>query len=57
MDAGAGRRRHGSRSDRKEVQGMVRVLRQRYGLDKRKGAGREDAVEGKNDAEQVGFAW
>ena len=44
---------------RKEVQGMVRVLQQRYGLTRREDAntGQEkpDAVQ--HDAEQVGFAW
>ena len=44
---------------RKEVQGMVRVLQQRYGLTKREDA--EDADDANEmvvkDPEQVGFAW
>jgi DNA repair photolyase len=41
---------------RKEVQGMVRVLQQRYGLTRREDAGEKpDAVQ--HEAEQVGFAW
>jgi DNA repair photolyase len=43
---------------RKEVQGMVRALQQRYGLHKRKEADAEHASEAASpDAEQVGFAW
>ena len=43
---------------RKEVQGMVRALQQRYGVDKRKEAVTEHASStASNDAEQVGFAW
>jgi DNA repair photolyase len=41
---------------RKEVQGMVRVLQQRYGLTRREDADEKpDAV--RQEAEQVGFAW
>ncbi len=42
---------------RKQVQGMVRVLQDRYGLTKRENAVRETLAEGTNGAEQVGFAW
>ena len=43
---------------RKEVQGLVRALQERYGLDKRKEADAEHAsTTASNDAEQVGFAW
>jgi len=44
-------------SYRKEIQGMVRVLQDRYGVPRRSGA--EDAPEPERapEAEQVGFAW
>jgi hypothetical protein len=42
---------------RKEVQGLVRALQERYGLTKRGAASREDVVEEQAEAEQVGFAW
>lgn len=43
---------------RKQVQGMIRVLQDRYGLLKRKGADTEHtSAAAPNDAEQVGFAW
>jgi len=43
---------------RKEVQGMVRALQSRYGLDKRKEADAEhSSAAAPPDAEQVGFAW
>src|SRR2546426_5136344 len=42
---------------RKQVQGMVRVLQDRYGLTKRENVLRETLAEGTNGAEQVGFAW
>jgi DNA repair photolyase len=42
---------------RKEVQGMVRVLQERYGLNKREGASKPREVVGKPEATQVGFAW
>ena len=43
---------------RKEVQGMVRVLQERYGLNKRRpaAAGREEITDA-DEPEQVGFAW
>ena len=46
-------------SYRKEVQGMVRVLQQRYGLTRRQDANTAAAAEpeGIRDPEQVGFAW
>jgi DNA repair photolyase len=46
-------------SYRKEVQGMVRVLQQRYGLTRREDANTAAAAEpeGIKDPEQVGFAW
>src|SRR3989449_5782981 len=42
---------------RKQVQGMVRLLQDRYGLTKRENVLRETLAEGTNGAEQVGFAW
>ena len=43
---------------RKEVQAMVRVLQERYGLRKRHEAGAEhDPVKAPPESEQVGFAW
>jgi DNA repair photolyase len=43
---------------RKQVQGMVRVLQDRYGLSKRKEANAEHASpETPPESEQVGFAW
>ena len=43
---------------RKQVQGMVRVLQDRYGLNKRKDADAEHASrEASSESEQVGFAW
>jgi DNA repair photolyase len=52
------RKKYPPDSYRKEVQAMVRVLQQRYGLTKREDAteteARPDAVSG---PEQVGFAW
>jgi DNA repair photolyase len=44
-------------SYRREVQAMVRVLQQRYGLTKREDANREKPVEAPTEEEQVGFAW
>jgi DNA repair photolyase len=42
---------------RKEVQGMVRALQERYGLTKPDRSEPEDPVEDRSDAEQVGFQW
>ena len=42
---------------RKEVQGLVRALQERYGLTRRGEANPEDVVEAPGEAEQVGFAW
>ena len=42
---------------RKEVQGMVRVLQQRYGLTKREAANTTERREEHEDATQVGFSW
>jgi hypothetical protein len=44
---------------RKQVQGMVRVLQERYGLNTRKEADAEgaSAAASSPDGEQVGFAW
>jgi hypothetical protein len=43
---------------RKEVQGMVAVLQDRYGVRKRKEADAEHmSAAAPNEAEQVGFAW
>ena len=41
---------------RKEVQGMVKVLQARYGLNKRERAPEAEAPGGQEPA-QVGFAW
>jgi hypothetical protein len=41
---------------RKQIQGMVRLLQDRYGLSKRQGPD-EPAVKAPQEAEQVGFAW
>ena len=41
---------------RKEVQGMVRVLQQRYGLTRREDVN-EKPDDVQREAEQVGFAW
>jgi DNA repair photolyase len=42
---------------RKEVQGMVRMLQQRYGLTRREDATQAAVEDQKNEPEQVGFAW
>src|SRR6266545_2420464 len=42
---------------RKEVQGLVRALQERYGLTKRGEANPEEVAEEQSEAEQVGFAW
>ncbi len=43
---------------RKEVQGMVRALQQRYGLTRREEAGAKETADTEpRDPEQVGFAW
>jgi DNA repair photolyase len=43
---------------RKQVQGMVRVLQQRYGLTRREDADEKEEPDSvQRDAEQVGFAW
>jgi DNA repair photolyase len=42
---------------RKEVQAMVRVLQQRYGLVRREDANRAEVMEEANEPEQVGFRW
>ena len=42
---------------RKEVQGMVRVLQERYGLTRREDANRTEVTEETTEPEQVGFAW
>jgi DNA repair photolyase len=43
---------------RKQVQGMVRVLQERYGVDTRKAAGAQQAPSAaSSESEQVGFAW
>ena len=43
---------------RKEVQGMVRALQTRYGLDTRKKADAEHtSAAASQELEQVGFAW
>jgi DNA repair photolyase len=47
-------RKHAPQEYRKQVQGMVRVLQQRYGLTGRE---REPHREESREAEQVGFAW
>ena len=50
-------RKYAPQEYRKQVQGMVRVLQQRYGLSKREDARPVGAIEDRNEAEQVGFAW
>ena len=50
-------RKYAPQEYRTQVQGMVRLLQQRYGLGTRKDSRRVDAGEVRNDAEQVGFAW
>jgi DNA repair photolyase len=42
---------------RQELQGMVRVLQERYGLSRRETAGGPDAPEDTTGPEQAGFAW
>jgi DNA repair photolyase len=43
---------------RNEIKGMVRILQERYGLDKRQAAEQADPEKPKTfDPEQVGFAW
>jgi len=42
---------------RKQIQGMVRLLQDRYGLSKRQGPDDEPAAKVPREAEQVGFAW
>jgi DNA repair photolyase len=42
---------------RKQIQGMVRLLQDRYGLSKRQAPDDEPAVRAPQEAEQVGFAW
>lgn len=42
---------------RKEVQGMVRLLQDRYGLARREEATAEPAAVSPREAEQVGFSW
>jgi DNA repair photolyase len=42
---------------RKEVQGMVRVLQDRYGVSRREGAAETPAPEQLQEPEQVGFSW
>jgi len=42
---------------RREVQGMVRMLQQRYGLDHRDDRPREGAPSTTTQPEQVGFRW
>jgi DNA repair photolyase len=51
-------RKHPPDAYRKEVQGMVRVLQERYGLQKRERAAAEDTSEAAPvDPEQAAFAW
>jgi hypothetical protein len=51
-------RKYPSDAYRKEIKGMVRVLQQRYGLEKRAEAQEKtDAPPTIVDPEQVGFAW
>ena len=51
-------RKYAPEGYRKEVQGMVRALQERYGLNKRRAADDEEpSAEASEDAEQVGFAW
>ena len=42
---------------RKELQGMVRMLQERYGLSRRDTAGGTDGSGEATEPEQVGFAW
>ena len=42
---------------RKEVQGMVRILQERYGLSRREGAEDTPEAERPPEPEQVGFSW
>src|SRR5207248_11639986 len=42
---------------RRQVQGMIRVLQERYGLNRRENAVRENRDDQPREAEQVGFAW
>ena len=42
---------------RKEVQGLVRALQERYGLTTRENANPEQVVNEKIEEEQVGFSW
>ena len=42
---------------RKQVQGMVRALQQRYNVSQRGDAGRDSPADETGTAEQVGFAW
>jgi DNA repair photolyase len=50
-------RKYAPEEYRRQVQGMIRVLQQRYGLTTREGAGREIGPDDQADATQVGFAW
>jgi DNA repair photolyase len=50
-------RKYAPQEYRKQVQGMVRVLQERYGLSKRGDPNPVGAAEEKNEAEQVGFAF
>ncbi len=50
-------RKYAPQEYRRQVQGMVRVLQERYGLSKREDPNPAGAVEEKNEAEQVGFAF
>lgn len=50
-------RKYAPQEYRKQVQGMVRALQQRYGLGTREDANPVGAVDVRNEAEQVGFAW
>ena len=42
---------------RKEVQGMVRVLQERYGLNKRRRAAGREEITDADEPEQVRSAW
>jgi DNA repair photolyase len=42
---------------RKEVQGMVRTLQMRYGLDRREKANTPEPVQATTESTQVGFSW
>src|SRR6266851_8624631 len=50
-------RKYAPQEYRRQVQGMVRVLQERYGLSKREHPNPAGAVEEKYEAEQVGFAF